>query len=291
MTDLSGTIEQLESEVFRRARAGLEPKPAVLDAHFDRLQNAILGVSVGSSAAPSPAPSELSPTATQHAAANSAGLASGSVASLSVKGLLWGGGLGLLVGFGAGYSVAERGLSTTHALAIPTHPVAAVASEPAPLSPPAAEDHAIAPGAEANGSSAPATRPLDSSKTSPGNALTAAGSSAPLAFADELSFVRRAQSALRNGNPALALGLMITLRERGTGGGLLAERGVTEVLALCKLGRDEEAQKISTKLLTDFPRSVYESRLRGSCALRPSEDQRASEDPRASENSHSSGPE
>lgn len=86
-------------------------------------------------------------------------------------------------------------------------------------------------------------------------------------FYDELSHVRRAQAALKQGNAALALGLMQSLDEARPGGALLAERSVTKVLALCQLGREEEATQLARAVLSNNDdATVYRKRLASSCA-------------------------
>ncbi len=84
---------------------------------------------------------------------------------------------------------------------------------------------------------------------------------------DELAYVRRAQTALRHNNGALALALMRTLDEVLPRGALLAERNVTRVLALCQTGRVEEARVLARRVLRNDPTAnVYAGRLAASCA-------------------------
>jgi hypothetical protein len=85
-------------------------------------------------------------------------------------------------------------------------------------------------------------------------------------FYKELSYVRRAQAALRDGQSALALGLMQELDGLPTKGALGAERNVTKVLALCQLGRELEAANIAAKVVQADTGRVYQQRLKGSCA-------------------------
>lgn len=85
-------------------------------------------------------------------------------------------------------------------------------------------------------------------------------------FYEELAYLRRAQAALKAGNGALALGLMQSLDELVPKGALLSERAVTRVLALCQLGRSDEATSIAHRLLADPQASVYAERLAASCA-------------------------
>lgn len=81
----------------------------------------------------------------------------------------------------------------------------------------------------------------------------------------ELSFLRQAQSALRQGKPAMALGLMESLDREHNSGALGAERKVTKVLSLCALGRGAEARPIARSLLTALPGSPYAARISKSC--------------------------
>jgi len=98
--------------------------------------------------------------------------------------------------------------------------------------------------------------------------LEAPADAAPtqVSFYEELSYVRRAQTALSGGNPALALGLMRSLRELRPDGALLAERGVTEVLALCALGRQGEAQDVADAVRKRGEGAMYAARLEKTCA-------------------------
>jgi hypothetical protein len=89
----------------------------------------------------------------------------------------------------------------------------------------------------------------------------------PLKFHEEMSHLRRAQSALKEGNPGLALGLMQSLDELRPDGALLPERRMTKVLALCSLDRKSEAQSVAKRLLGSKSDSVYSARLRTTCAL------------------------
>jgi hypothetical protein len=83
---------------------------------------------------------------------------------------------------------------------------------------------------------------------------------------DEIAYVRRAQKALNGDNAALALTLMGTLDEQLPRGALLTERNVTRVLALCALGRAEEARRVAVRLRNDKDSSAYAVRLAASCA-------------------------
>lgn len=84
-------------------------------------------------------------------------------------------------------------------------------------------------------------------------------------FYEELSYLRRAQAALRAGNPSLALGIMTSLDEIQKVGALDVERRVTKALALCALSRPEEARAVSAPIFSKQKHSVYAERLKESC--------------------------
>jgi hypothetical protein len=84
-------------------------------------------------------------------------------------------------------------------------------------------------------------------------------------FYEELSYLRRAQAALRGGKPALALGIMTSLDEMQRVGALDLERRVTKALALCDLGRAAEAKAVSAPIFKQQAHSVYVKRLKESC--------------------------
>lgn len=85
-------------------------------------------------------------------------------------------------------------------------------------------------------------------------------------FYEELQYLKRAQAALREGNGALALGLVTSLDAIQPGGALLSERGVVQVLAHCQLGDVESAERVAERLAAQGLGSVYTERLETSCA-------------------------
>lgn len=112
---------------------------------------------------------------------------------------------------------------------------------------------------------APSEKRTNASPSAPSSAR--ADAPAAPALYDELSHVRRAQAALKQSNPGLALGLMQALDESQPHGALRAERTVTKVLALCQLGRQDEATDLARDLLSkDSDAAVYRQRLAASCA-------------------------
>jgi len=78
--------------------------------------------------------------------------------------------------------------------------------------------------------------------------------------------LRAAQRALRVGDGARALGILGELDRRVSPALLAEERQVTRVLALCSAQQPEQAGALARRVLAEYPRSVYTSRLQHSCA-------------------------
>jgi len=171
---------------------------------------------------------------------------------------------GLVIG-ALGFALGMR-VSSPASSGDSTHALQPVPREP-PVSIPIGSGDA--PGALALGEldAEPTTR-LDTKvqPAKPGTASTSTESPAEVSFYEELSYIRRAQTALASGNPALALGLMRSLRELHGGGALLAERGMTEVLALCALDRPAEARTVADSVRARSDGSMYVARLDKTCA-------------------------
>ena len=84
----------------------------------------------------------------------------------------------------------------------------------------------------------------------------------------ELTLLRQAQQALRDGSAHRALELAerhATLYPRSQ---LALERGALRVFALCALGRKTDARALATELLAAAPRSPLRTSLEESCATR-----------------------
>jgi len=114
-----------------------------------------------------------------------------------------------------------------------------------------------------------ALRP-DSTTESAHPAKEVASAPAEVTFYEELSYIRRAQTALAQQNPGLALGLMRTLAEMRADGALVAERTMTEILALCALGQEDEASGVAARLRQRKDGAMYAPRLDKTCARAPS---------------------
>jgi hypothetical protein len=85
----------------------------------------------------------------------------------------------------------------------------------------------------------------------------------------EVSLLRQAQQALRDGQAAQALALArrhATLYPRSQ---MSLEGGALQVFSFCALGRKNEAHRLATELLARAPRSPLRTSLEESCAITP----------------------
>jgi hypothetical protein len=249
--ELEPDLEPEELLLLREGYGALHPPSGkqdfILGALSVRLPGALVPAAVESGA------SEASNAAAE------AGLGGANVAKLVLGGLVIG-----ALGFGLGAVATRQDPAGTRALE--RAPAAAIASGARDLgAAPAVDGLTLQEEAEPVPSPTSATAPRAATSNSK---LEAPADAAPtqVSFYEELSYVRRAQTALSGGNPALALGLMRSLRELRPDGALLAERGVTEVLALCALGRQGEAQDVADAVRKRGEGAVYATRLETTCA-------------------------
>ncbi|MEY2936977.1 MAG: hypothetical protein RL033_7726 [Pseudomonadota bacterium] len=89
-----------------------------------------------------------------------------------------------------------------------------------------------------------------------------------LGFAEVVERLRKANLALREGRPSLAL-LQLAELDRGAGGALREEREVTRLLARCALGDSAGARSSLHLLGGAAEQSIYAQRLRNSCVGSP----------------------
>lgn len=85
-------------------------------------------------------------------------------------------------------------------------------------------------------------------------------------LSEEATLLQRAQSALAAKNPELALAVLAEHERRFAAGALAEERRAAKVLALCALGRVDEARALARAFVNAAPRSVLVPRLEHSCA-------------------------
>lgn len=82
----------------------------------------------------------------------------------------------------------------------------------------------------------------------------------------EMDRVRQAQTALSQGQPLGAIGILSELDKEQPNGALGAERSMITILSLCQLGRSEEAER---RVRLNFSKGIqgdYRARLEASCA-------------------------
>lgn len=82
----------------------------------------------------------------------------------------------------------------------------------------------------------------------------------------ELTLLRQAQKALRDGAPRRALELADQHAKLYPGSQMSLERGALRVFAFCALGRKAEARALAGELLAAAPRSPLRTSLEESCA-------------------------
>ncbi len=102
---------------------------------------------------------------------------------------------------------------------------------------------------------------------------TTSASAAPEETEDSLlaetQRLREAHGALQKGDPEKALALLSEQAAENEGQKLREERAAARVLALCKLGRVEEAQAEAEAFLSQNPRSPLGDRVRKACPRMP----------------------
>jgi len=97
-------------------------------------------------------------------------------------------------------------------------------------------------------------------------------SAAPTASArtlsDEMALLQEAQRELQAGHADRALALLREHEQRYAAGTLIEEREAARVLALCRLGRTDEARAAAERFAVRFPRSPHRARVLTACAAR-----------------------
>jgi len=273
-------LDQLEAQLFREARQELKPDEARVDslwqsvAAASTLGAAISGVSWATppSMNEGPVPSPPAPLTSSGVLSSSGLLAKSSKASFGLRALALSAVGGALLGFAAGYGAggARNAHEPPRAAVMVSSKANSAVGTPSQVTDaadaPVAPDEPQAPAALPENSAKP--RAPSSSKpgaSEPGPSQHSAESGKP-SFYEELQYLKRAQSALRQGNGALALGLMTELDSIQPGGALLSERGVTQVLAHCQIGDVASAERVARRLTAQGLASVYTERLENSCA-------------------------
>ncbi len=194
--------------------------------------------------------------------------------------LLWfGAGAALGVGTSGAVAVMEQHAPSTatsasaaaRTVALPSRPASAPSSaSAAPLPTNSALDAAPV---TAPSRAAERSEPVEARSSS--RAVTAAGADSasnpePPAvvstLSEEATLLERAQRALAAGAPSAALATLAEHERRFPHGTLAEEREAAKVLALCALGRVDEARSLARAFVSASPRSVLVPRLEHSCA-------------------------
>jgi outer membrane protein assembly factor BamD (BamD/ComL family) len=92
-----------------------------------------------------------------------------------------------------------------------------------------------------------------------------AGSSEPT-IDEEVKLMTAAQAALRSGQPRRALHLLNEHARRFPNGKLASARAVAHMVALCAVGRADEARSEADRFLAKSPSSPFAERVRNVCA-------------------------
>jgi hypothetical protein len=115
---------------------------------------------------------------------------------------------------------------------------------------------------------APASPPLAPASPPVAPVITPLPASAPDPLLAELTLLREAQKALRDGSARRALELAERHAALYPRSQLALERGALRVFADCALGRKAEARALAGELLAAAPRSPLRTSLEESCAAR-----------------------
>lgn len=158
----------------------------------------------------------------------------------------------------------------------PPAPSAVVQDMPAPTSSPSIVESPSpappAPTSEASAepsaapASAPAPRPVGSARAP---ARPAEGAGGGDTLEEETRRLREAHASMQSGDAAKALQILEEESATHAGGQLREERAAARVLALCKVGKVDEARAAAAAFLRDNPRSPLADRVRGGCPAAP----------------------
>ncbi|MDI1482808.1 hypothetical protein [Polyangium sp. y55x31] len=197
-------------------------------------------------------------------------------AVFSLGGLAWKGMVALLVG-GAASAVAILGPTATH---LETPPAATHLEAPA--------QKGKTPPAPTRAEAEPTVIPIDDPPPPPAPELPHAPTvnaapkrTAPTVATNEPSpeptdpllaetrRLRAVHGAMKDGDPEQALRLLDENSASAEGQSLRAERTAARVLALCKLGRVDEARAEAARFLSESPGSPLADRVRKACPTSP----------------------
>jgi hypothetical protein len=168
-------------------------------------------------------------------------------------------GLVVLSGVGAAITVAAPWRA-----AVVAPDAARVAAAVAPPRAPAASAEIAAPPASADTArDEPPVREAHAAVVPHARPVGEASSS----LADEVKVLHDVQSALRAGQPARALAILDDAQSRHLGHDLAEERGAARVVALCDLGRGDEARQAARRFVRTWPASALRERVLATCPV------------------------
>jgi len=156
-------------------------------------------------------------------------------------------------------------VTTAEVVRAPEPAPSAKAEEAPPVPPvtePAQSPAAGSPARDGRAAPPPAVAPSEPRAAAAGKAPSTPD---PTSMSEEASLLQSAQRALAAGRADAALGLLAEHELRFPSGALAEERRVAKILALCSLGRVEEASILARAFVAKSPRSVLIPRLETSC--------------------------
>ncbi len=116
--------------------------------------------------------------------------------------------------------------------------------------------------------SPPALARQGEASASPASLATSPSIAAPEpgSLSAEVALLRRMSAALRGHDPKGALKAVAEHARRFPNGALAEEREVERIVALCALGRREDAARATDRFTRAYPASSHEARIRAECA-------------------------
>ena len=175
-----------------------------------------------------------------------------------------------IVGTGAGVLFGlTRAQPARDASPPPSPPSVALAPSPAPMPTPSLPRvPAVTVAAEPVLASSPLPPPLPLPKpdAKPAVGSGSGGGGSGGSVAAEVAILRRVSAALRSGDPKSALAAVGEHARRFPNGALAEERDMERVVALCALGRRDEAARATERFERAYPASAHEARIRAACA-------------------------
>jgi hypothetical protein len=241
-------------ELIELARPGEEPTGADRERVHTALAARIAAAAVAGA----------SVTAGTTAGAKAAGM--GAASLFKIAGLV-----AVVAGVGAGAVAVHRSVTEP----APSVTAPAIVGTAAPIdtakTPASAQGGGAADEPEPTESAGDGKEPAESAEASrgtgyPDTGVPSARASAPSTLEEETALLRKAQRAMRDGDPERALDLLDEHDEQYANGVLREERQAARVIALCKAGKVAEARAAAARFLAERPNSPLAPRVRNACS-------------------------